>query len=233
MNGKFVAYYRVSTAKQGVSGLGLDAQREIVRNHLNGGDWELVGEFEEVESGKRSDRPALAKAIAQCRLTGATLIIAKLDRLARNVAFISNLMEGNVEFVACDMPFANRPMLHMMAAMAEHEATMGSERTKAALKTIKDKLARGEKHISKAGNVVTGLGNGGIGMKARPDLGTIAVQKQADDFAKRVGPTIKTLRDADLSMAAIADRLNEMRVMSSRGSSWTPMAVKRVLDRIA
>src|ERR1700728_4420309 len=99
-NGKFVAYYRVSTAKQGASGLGLEAQQESVRSYLNGGRWKMVDEVTEVESGKRNDRPALTNALALCRLHKATLIIAKLDRLARNVAFISNLMEAGVDFLA-------------------------------------------------------------------------------------------------------------------------------------
>src|SRR5262249_32593924 len=116
--GKFVAYYRVSTARQGKSGLGLEAQQQAVREHLNGGNWTLVGEFTEIESGKRADRPKLAEAIKACRLRGAKLIIAKLDRLARNVAFISNLMESGVEFEAVDFPQANRLTIHIMAAMA-------------------------------------------------------------------------------------------------------------------
>ena len=132
-NGKFVAYYRVSTQKQGASGLGLEAQKEAVRTYLNGGRWKMVAEFTEVESGKRNDRPALADALALCRIHGATLIIAKLDRLARNVAFISNLMESGVEFTAVDFPQANRLTIHILAAVAEHEAVMISARTKAAL----------------------------------------------------------------------------------------------------
>ena len=135
--GKFVAYYRVSTEKQGISGLGLEAQRTAVTDFLNGGRWKLVGEFKEVESGKKNDRPALAKALAACRVHGATLIIAKLDRLARNVAFISNLMEAGVEFTAVDFPQANRLTVHILAAVAEHEAAMISARTKAALAAAK------------------------------------------------------------------------------------------------
>src|SRR3954447_15475515 len=130
--GKWVAYYRVSTAKQGASGLGLEAQREAVAGYLNGGNWQLAAEFTEVESGRRTDRPELAKALAACRRIGATLIIAKLDRLARNVAFVSNLMESGVEFVAVDFPTANRLTIHILAAVAEHEAAMTSTRTKAA-----------------------------------------------------------------------------------------------------
>jgi hypothetical protein len=105
--GKFVAYFRVSTDRQGKSGLGLDAQREAVMNYLNGGRWSLVDEFTEVESGKRSDRPELEKALAACKKLKAKLVIAKLDRLSRNLAFIAALMESGVEFVAVDIPHAN------------------------------------------------------------------------------------------------------------------------------
>jgi DNA invertase Pin-like site-specific DNA recombinase len=113
---KFVAYYRVSTQRQGRSGLGLDAQRKAVADHLNGGHWRIVAEFTEIESGKRSDRPKLAEALKACRVLGATLIIAKLDRLARNVHFISGLMESGVEFTAVDFPQANRLTVHILAA---------------------------------------------------------------------------------------------------------------------
>src|SRR3954470_682484 len=137
-----VAYYRVSTDKQGRSGLGLDAQREAVRAFLDGKGWPPVAEFVEVESGKRKDRPKLTEAMAACRLYGATLVIAKLDRLARNVAFVSALMESGVEFVAADFPQANRLTIHILAAVAEHEAEMVSKRTKDALAAAK---ARGQR----------------------------------------------------------------------------------------
>uniref|UniRef100_UPI0013DE94B3 recombinase family protein n=1 Tax=Altericroceibacterium xinjiangense TaxID=762261 RepID=UPI0013DE94B3 len=116
-DGKFIAYYRVSTDRQGRSGLGLEAQREAVTCYLNGGNWQLLDEFVEIESGKRDDnRPELAAALAACRKHKATLVIAKLDRLARNVAFIANLMDSKVEFLAVDLPTANRLTLHIMAA---------------------------------------------------------------------------------------------------------------------
>ena len=140
--GRFVSYLRVSTARRGISGLGLEAQRESVANYLNGGRWSLVKEVVEVESGKRNDRPAIAEALRLCRLHRATLIIAKLDRLARNVHFISSLMEASVDFVAVDFPQANRLTVHILAAVAEHEASMISARTKAALTAAK---ARGVK----------------------------------------------------------------------------------------
>src|SRR3954447_394199 len=131
--GRFVAYYRVSTQKQGQSGLGLEAQRKAVADYLNGGGWQLVGEFTEVESGKRNDREELAKALAACRRTGAKLVIAKLDRLSRDAAFLLSLRDAGVEFVAADMPDANRLTVGIMALMAEHEAELVSQRPKAAL----------------------------------------------------------------------------------------------------
>src|SRR5271167_2308808 len=149
-NGKFISYLRVSTARQGISGLGLEAQRDAVASYLNGGRWTLVQEVVEVESGKRNDRPAIAEALRLCRLHRATLIIAKLDRLARNVHFISSLMESGVEFVAVDFPQANRLTVHILAAVAEHEATMISSRTKAALGAAK---ARGVRLGGQRGSV--------------------------------------------------------------------------------
>ena len=135
--GRFVAYYRVSTAGQALSGLGLEAQQAAVQNYLDGGTWELVGEFTEVESGRKSERPALAEALALCRKHKATLVIARLDRLARNVHFISGLMETKVKFVACDLPEATPFMLHIYAAVAQEEARAVSARTKAALAAAK------------------------------------------------------------------------------------------------
>ena len=136
---RFVSYLRVSTARQGASGLGLEAQRAAVAAHLNGSDWTLLREIVEVESGKRNDRPALAEALRLCGQQKATLVIAKLDRLARNVHFISGLMESGVEFLAVDMPSANRFVVHILAAVAEQEAEAISKRTKAALAAAKER----------------------------------------------------------------------------------------------
>ncbi|WP_121886506.1 recombinase family protein [Sphingomonas sp. PP-F2F-G114-C0414] len=147
-----VTYVRVSTARQGASGLGLDAQRSAVQSYASGVGLSIIAEFVEVESGKRADRPQLTAALAACMLHRATLVIAKLDRLARNVHFISGLMESRCEFVAVDMPHANPLTLHLMAAMAEHEAAAISERTKAALAAAKVRGVRlgnpnGAKHL--------------------------------------------------------------------------------------
>jgi DNA invertase Pin-like site-specific DNA recombinase len=130
-------YYRVSTQRQGRSGLGLEAQQRAVRDHLDGGRWRLIAEITEIETGKRADRPKLSEALKLCRVHGATLVIAKLDRLARNVAFVSALMDAGVEFEAVDFPQANRLTIHIMAAVAEHEAKAISDRTKAALASAK------------------------------------------------------------------------------------------------
>src|SRR3981081_2126213 len=140
--GKFVAYFRVSTDKQGKSGLGLDAQRKAVLTHLDGGRWSLVQEFVEVESGKRNDRPELAAALSACKKHNAKLIIAKLYPLSRNLAFIATLMDSGVEFIAVDNPHANKLTVHILAAVAQHEREMIAQRTKDALRAAK---ARGQR----------------------------------------------------------------------------------------
>jgi DNA invertase Pin-like site-specific DNA recombinase len=142
VRGKFIAYYRVSTAEQGKSGLGLEAQRKAVRDYLDGGSWELIGEYTEVETGKRSDRPELEKAIAACKKHRARLVIAKLDRLSRNVAFIATLLEKKIDFLCCDNPHATKFNLHILAAVAEFERDAISKRTTEALAAAK---ARGVK----------------------------------------------------------------------------------------
>jgi DNA invertase Pin-like site-specific DNA recombinase len=219
-NGKFVAYFRVSTQKQGASGLGLEAQQEAVRMYLNGGRWKLVGEFKEVESGKRNDRPALAEALTLCRIHGATLIIAKLDRLARNVAFISNLMESGVEFTAVDFPQANRLTIHILAAVAEHEAVMISARTKAALAAAR---ARG---------VVLGGDRGNIAYEAsRGAKASIAVRSAAAE--RRAADLLPAIRYAQAngasSLREIAAALNESGIPAARGGQWSAIQVQRVL----
>lgn len=229
---RYVSYFRVSTHSQGASGLGLEAQRRAVSEFLNGRASELVAEFEEIESGKRSDRPQLDAAIERCKLTGATLLIAKLDRLSRNAHFLTGLDERGVDFVACDMPDANRLTVHIMAAVAQQEREAISARTKAALGSITARLANGGEYVSRrSGEPVSRLGNPTGLSVSRPDLGTAAVIKKADQFAATVAPLVKALRVDGLSFAAIAARLDEQRVKPPRGTTWSPMAVKRVLDR--
>jgi DNA invertase Pin-like site-specific DNA recombinase len=221
-NGNFVAYYRVSTQRQGRSGLGLEAQQTAVRDHLNGGNWRIVTEFTEVESGKRSDRPKLAEALKTCRALGATLIIAKLDRLARNVHFVSGLMESGVEFTAVDFPQANRLTVHILAAVAEHEAKMISERTKAALAAAK---RRGVKLGGDRGARLTA--------KAR-QAGVEAVRARANERAADLAPIIAELQAAGArSLRALAAALNERGVSTPRGvGQWQANTVKQLLSRM-
>ncbi|MGF9763403.1 recombinase family protein [Microvirga sp. 0TCS3.31] len=219
---KFIAYYRVSTETQGRSGLGLEAQQEAVRSYLNGGDWQLMAEVVEVESGKRSDRPRLAEALRLCRLHGAVLIIAKLDRLARNVAFMSNLMESGVEFTAVDFPQANRLTVHILAAVAEHEREMISRRTKDALAAAK---ARGKK---------LGGNRGKIHLTARKGaLASAALRSgKAKSRAADIRPIVAGIQASGAtSLRQIAAALNERHIRTARGKEWTATQVMRVLDR--
>jgi DNA invertase Pin-like site-specific DNA recombinase len=219
--GKFIAYYRVSTQRQGRSGLGLEAQQSAVRDYLNGGDWRLVAELTEVESGKRSDRPKLAEALKLCRLHGATLIVAKLDRLARNVAFLSNLMESGVDFHAVDFPQANRLTIHILAAVAEHEAKAISERTKAALAAAKK---RGVKLGGYHGAEVT---------PAMRKAALAAVQERVQARATDLAPIIKELQAGGArSLRAIAEGLNDRGIPTAKGSQWSATQVMRLLDQM-
>ena len=217
--GKFIVYLRVSTKRQGQSGLGLEAQREAVQNYLNGGQWTVVQEFVEVESGKKSGRPELAKACAACRLYGAKLVIAKLDRLSRNAHFLLGLKEAGVDFVAADMPEANRMTIGIMAVMAEHEGEMISARTKAALAAAK---RRGVKLGGDRGARLTA--------KARA-AGTAAIRAQARARAADLAPVVKELQAAGLeSLRAIGAALDERGIPTARGGKWSAVQVARLLD---
>src|SRR2546421_792020 len=160
--GRFIAYFRVSTDKQGKSGLGLEAQRKAVLDYLNGGRWSLVQEFVEIESGKHNERPQLTAALAACNKHRARLVIAKLDRLSRNLAFIAALMESGVEFVAVDNPHANKLTVHILAAVAQHEREMISERTKAALAAAKRRGKRLGNPTQNAASPLYGRMRGGL-----------------------------------------------------------------------
>jgi DNA invertase Pin-like site-specific DNA recombinase len=215
-SGRFVSYLRVSTQKQGRSGLGLEAQREAVAQYLNGGSWQLAAEFVEVESGRNDSRPQLAAAVDECRLTGATLVIAKLDRLARDAHFLLGLSKAGIEFVAADMPNANRLTVGIMAMFAEEEARAISARTKAALAAAK---ARGTKLGGFRGHVVDG------------STGTLALQAQADAFAASVAPIAQQLRDQGESLGKIAATLAARGIRTARGGAWTATAVRNLLAR--
>jgi DNA invertase Pin-like site-specific DNA recombinase len=219
--GNFVCYYRVSTQRQGRSGLGLEAQQKAVNDYLNGGNWHIVGEFTEIESGKRKDRPKLAEALAVCRVHGAKLIIAKLDRLARNVAFVSNLMESGIDFEAVDFPQANRLTIHILAAVAEHEAKAISDRTKAALAAAK---RRGVK--------LGGFRGAKLTRQARA-AGSAAMARVAARRAADIAPVVAELQAAGAtSLRAIAAGLNERNIPTARGDGeWSAVQVARVLAR--
>jgi DNA invertase Pin-like site-specific DNA recombinase len=219
-----VAYYRVSTARQGQSGLGLEAQREAVGNHLKGSL--PVAEFVEIESGKRNDRPKLKEALAECELLGATLVIAKLDRLARNLAFIANLMETGVEFEAVDLPQANRFTVHILAAVAEHEARMISERTKAALAQSKKKLG-GPRIKRSTGELWSVERVQHLGVPKAIAARQLNARRRHD----RVYPRIAKLRASGLSWPALAAKLNADGVPAPRGGLWHANSVRRVLTR--
>jgi DNA invertase Pin-like site-specific DNA recombinase len=222
--GKFVSYVRVSTQRQGASGLGLEAQRKAVADYLNGGAWELLGEFTEVESGKRNDRPQLAAALAACRKHKATLVIAKLDRLARNVAFVANLMESGVEFVAVDMPMANRLTIHILAAVAEHEREAISARTKAALAAAK---ARGRR-------LGWAIEDRREEQAAACLKGADAGRARADAHAENVAPVIARIKTSGVTtLAGIAEELNSRGIRTARGGRWHATTVRNALERAA
>ena len=220
--GTFVAYYRVSTARQGASGLGIEAQREAVARFLNGGNWTVVAEFTEVESGKRDDRPKLAEALALCRAYRATLVIAKLDRLSRDVHFLTGLQKAGVRFVAADMPEANEMVVQMMAVVAQAERKMISQRTKAALAAAK---ARGTK---------LGGNRGAVLSDAARAMGRAARTTKAAEEASNLAPIIRELRAGGVpSLGAMAKALADRGIPTARGgTAWTATQVARVLARL-
>lgn len=224
--GKFVSYLRVSTDRQGRSGLGLDAQRQAVSEYLNGGQWELVSEVIEVESGKNSDRLQLHKAIAKCRAYGAKLVIAKLDRLSRDAHFLLGLQKAGVEFVAADMPEANRLTVGIMALVAEQEREQISRRTKEALAAAK---ARGTLlGAFRDGKFVGRTGTPQDTQKARQ-----ARSERAQRAANEKADVIRELDpDGSMSLRALAQRLNDAGIPTPSGKGcWQPNTVRRLRQR--
>ncbi len=222
-----IAYYRVSTQRQGVSGLGLEAQQAAVAAYAAATRSELLTAYTEVESGRKSDRPELAKAIRQAKALRATLVIAKLDRLARSVAFIANVMESAVEFVACDMPQANRLTLHIMAAVAEAEALAISERTKAALAAAR---ARGVKLGARRD------GHPSFSPEHRAKGAAACVKLWADEMRAcyaEVAPVATELRESGLSLREIGAKLDALRYSTRTGKPWTAIQVSRLLTMAA
>ena len=217
MQGKFVAYYRVSTKRQGESGLGLEAQRQAVVDYLNGGRWELLAEYTDVESGGDDRRPELSRAIEHAKKMKATLVIAKLDRLSRKVSFVANLMDSGVRFIAVDNPSANELTINILAAVAQEERRLISQRTKAALVAAKKRGVR--------------LGNPKLD-EAR-EAAVEARVEGADRFAANVMPVIRQVQAAGcVGLREIASALNARGVQTRRGSSWTAVAVSRVIARV-
>lgn len=218
---KAIIYTRVSTAEQGKSGLGLDSQLAIVNEFCNAENYEVLAHYSETETGSGKDaldkRPILAKALQHAKKEGAVLMVSKLDRLGRNVSFISTLMEQRVNFIVTQLGKDADPfMLHLYAALSEKERNLISERTKAALKVLKD-------------------GGAILGNKTNLDearlLSNATNAEKAKDFALKVGDTIRSYRDQGLSMQAIADKLNELGINTARGGSWYASTVANILKR--
>jgi DNA invertase Pin-like site-specific DNA recombinase len=219
--GKWISYLRVSTDRQGKSGLGIEAQRSAVADYLNGGKWSLVKEFVEVESGKRSDRPMLAKAVQACRAHGAKLVIAELDRLSRDAHFLLGLEKAGVDFVAADMPNANRLTVGIMAMVAEEERRMISKRTK-------DALAAAKRRGTKLGG-----DRGVVPSKRARAMGVEALRARANAKAADLAPIIKELQaTGKTSLRAIATGLNEVGIPTARGGEWSSPQVMRILERL-
>ena len=216
---KYVVYYRVSTKRQGLSGLGLEAQRTIVENYVKGN--KVVAEYTEIETGKSANRPQLNMALACCKSHNATLIVAKLDRLARNLHFVTSLQAANIDFVCCDMPTANRLTIHIIAAIAENEAALISQRTKAA-------LAEKKKQGVKLGNPYNnGLTKQTIakGMSIRKE------NAQTNDRNKQAGTLILSMRNNSAKWATIVKQLNCNGFRTRRGCEFDITAVKRLFSR--
>ncbi len=220
---KVVAYCRVSTSAQGRSGLGLEAQRAAVAQYCGRRGCKLLGEFTEIESGKNNHRPELAKAMHLAKVTGATLVVAKLDRLSRNVAFLAALQESGARFVAADMPEANELTIHIMAAVAQAERQAISRRTKDALAAAKARGTRLGNPNGAAALVRAGKGNG---------ASVAAIRDGADRFAADLEPIIADVMAAGhVSLRTIAGELNQRGIVTRRGGTWHATTVRDILSR--
>ena len=220
--GRFISYLRVSTQKQHSSGLGLEAQRSAVENFLNGGSWELLEEYLEVESGKKTNRVELDKALHHAKVTGATLVIAKLGRLSRNAEFLLRLQRKGVDFVAADMPQANTLTIGIMALVAQQEREAISKRTKEALAAAK---ARGVKLGNPHGAIyMKGLGN---------DASIAVIKRKAQEHAEDVFPIIQHIQQSGITTTrGIAKELNDKGMLTPRGKSWYGTSVANLLRRM-
>ena len=217
---KYVAYLRVSTQKQGFSGLGLESQREIIQNYLC--DITPISEFIEVESGRKNNRPKLKEALDLCRKTGATLIVAKLDRLARNVFFLSSLLENDVEIVFCDFPQANKMVLHILAAISQYEAELIATRTRQALAAKKArgaKLGNPEHLLDKYEEALANSNR------------TNREKAKANPNNKRAVAFLKILAGQDMTLNQMAETLNKEGFVTSQGFQFTPSTVYKLIKR--
>ena len=216
----YIAYLRQSTKKQAVSGLGIEAQREIIHNYLR--DQTPIAEFVETESGRHNDRPKLTEALALCRKTNSTLIVAKLDRLSRNVAFTSKLLESDVEIKFCDFPEANKLVLHIIASIAEYEAQLISTRTKQSLDAKKARGMALGKPENLTGNLDKAISN---------SRKTNMRKARENPNNKRAAAMLKVLVKQDLTLAAMAETLNAEGFVTSRGAKFTPWSVSVLIKR--
>ena len=218
--GRYVAYYRVSTDRQGRSGLGLDAQKASVQQFLNGTGIVLRAEFTEVQSGRDNTRPQLTEALKLCKLTNSTLLIAELDRLSRNVAFLAALQQSNTKFVACDLPEANELVIHILAAVAQAERKAISERTKSALSAAR---ARGVR-----------LGNPHLRAGTR-ESALFASRVRSRQVTERAHELQEVIEDAEkqgsCTLRQLADHLNGLGITTSTGGKWHANSVRRVVQR--
>ncbi|MDG4650387.1 recombinase family protein [Roseibacterium sp. SDUM158017] len=223
-NPKLVAYKRVSTARQGKSGLGLEAQRKAIDAYAATKGGMILARFTEVESGRKNDRPELEKALQLARITGATLVIAKLDRLSRNAAFLLTLRDAGVRFVACDMQEANDLTVGIMALVAQQEREAISRRTKEALAAAK---ARGVKLGNPNGAAaLRRAGKGGAALHE-------TVRQNADEHAAALGPVVEALRaEGHTTLRGIADVLNARGMMTRRGGRWHVSNVRNLRARL-
>lgn len=226
---KFIAYYRVSTARQGRSGLGLEAQQDAVLGFLKGIGGRVLGTFTEIESGKRSDRPELHKALRRAKVSGARLIIAKMDRLSRNASFLLSLRDSGVRFIAADLPNADETVVGIMAVMAQREREMIGQRTKEALAVARRRLAKEGRTL--------GNPNGAAALHMAGKGNTAALAMIAHHTDARAENYRETIADVDptgtLSLRAIAAELNYREIEAPRGGLWHPSSVARLRDRLA
>lgn len=224
MSPRLIAYHRVSTAKQGSSGLGLEAQQIAIEGYAKRVNAEVISSFTEVESGKLNNRPQLTAALHLAKVTGATLIIAKLDRLSRNAAFLLTLRDSGVKFIAADMPDANELTVGIMALVAQQEREAISRRTKEALEAAK---RRGVKLGNPNG--ASSLLRAGRGNSASVQ----AIKARADEHAKRLGPVVEALKgEGVMSLGALAEALNERGMLTPRGGMWHKTSVRNLLERL-